>query len=224
VLDIAAELVDQPGLANVVGLVMRLLVLPVVGRGEQARAIAEETLLAARSHANPNLFAVAFFGYGRAFAETDPAGALEAMRQALVLCHEHHMLALEGNLSREAAALEAVHGDPDQALELFESAIASLQRASDVANSAVAFADLAVLFDRLEQPNVAATLYGASAHHGDIGWVLNLPTVVAHLREALGQTAYDDCVATGTAMDFGDAVRYAHDQIQHARGQLSDLT
>ena len=103
---------------------------------------------------------------------------------------------------------------------MFETAIALLQRASDVGNSAVAFAELAVLFDRLEQPDIAATLYGASSRHGDIGWVLNLPTVVDHLREVLGQTAFDDRVAAGTAMDFGDAVQYAQHQIRLAGGQL----
>ncbi len=107
---------------------------------------------------------------------------------------------------------------------MFDTAIDSLQRAGDVANSAVAFADLAVLFDRLEQPDVAATLYGASSRHGDIGWVLNLPAVVDHLRDVLGESVFDDRVAAGTAMDFGDAVAYARDQIQAARRQIADAT
>jgi hypothetical protein len=77
-----------------------------------------------------------------------------------------------------------------------------------------------VLFDRLEQPDIAATLYGATSRYGVIAWVFNLPTVVDHLREALGQAAYDDCVATGAAMEFGDAVQYAQQQIRLAGGQL----
>ena len=130
----------------------------------------------------------------------------------------------EAILSREAAGLEAAHGDPGEALALFEVAIDSLRRAGDVGNLAVAFADLAVLFDRLEQADIAATLYGATGRHGDIGWVLNLPTVVDHLRDVLGETVFDDRVAAGTALDFGDAVAYAHDQIQAARRQIAGAT
>ena len=90
-------------------------------------------------------------------------------------------------MAREAAGLEAVHGDLGRALALFDTAIDSFHRAGNVANMAMTFADLAVLFDRIERPEIAATLYGASTHHGDIGWVLNLPAVVDHLREVLGE-------------------------------------
>jgi predicted ATPase len=219
VLDLAADLLEQPGLTNVVGSTERLLVLPVVGRADEARTLAAETVAAARAHGNPFFVAGALSGFGRAFAETGPVRALGAIRDALDYSREHRLLVWEAVLSREAAGLEAAHGDPDQALELFETAISALQRASDVGNSAVAFAELAVLFDRLEQPDIAATLYGASARHGDIGWVLNLPTVVAHLRDELGQTAFDDRVAAGTAMDFSDAVQYAQHRIRLAGGQ-----
>ena len=39
-------------------------------------AIAEETVAAARAHGNPFLICFALDGYGRAFAQTDPARAL----------------------------------------------------------------------------------------------------------------------------------------------------
>ena len=85
---------------------------------------------------------------------------------------------------------------------------------------AVAFADLTVLFDRLEQPDIAATLYGASSRHGDLGWVLNLPTAVDHLREVLGQSVFHDRVAAGAALEVRDAVQYAQHQIRLAGGRL----
>jgi hypothetical protein len=114
-----------------------------------------------------------------------------------------------------------VHGDPDRALELFETAISSLHRAGDVANLALAFGDLAVLFDRMEQPDVAATLYGVVERHGDIGWVVHLPEVVDHVRAVLGESAFDDCVTAGAAMDLSDATQFARDQIQRAQQELA---
>jgi predicted ATPase len=219
-LDLATILVGQPGLAHVVGSNLTLLLLPVLGRAEEARAVAEETVVAARGHANPTLVGQALYGYGRAFAETEPTRVLNALREAIDVSRTHRQVFWEALLSQEAAGLEAAHGDPGQALELFEAAISSLQRASDVGNMALAFAELAVLFDRLEQPAIASTLYGAGNRHGEIGWVLSLPTVVDHLRQVLGEAVFDDCVATGAAMDLSDAANYAQAQIRLARGQL----
>jgi hypothetical protein len=210
-------LVGQAGLAHVAGLCGILLVLPVLGRAEEARAIAEEAVTAARAHGNPFWLAAALSGYGRCFAETDPVRALDAFRQALVHTREHRLVAWDAILSREAAGLEGVHGDLDRAVALFATAIDSLQRAGDVGNLVVAFADLVVFFDRVEQPSIAATIYGASTHHGDIGWVVSLPNVLEHLRTVLGETAFNTCIATGAAMDIGEAVQYALDQLEVAR-------
>ena len=151
-------------------------------------AIADDTVAAARAYGNPYWIAWALTGYGRAFAQADPARALDAFRQGLAFAREHRMPHREGIIGREAAGLEAVYGDLDEAFALFETAIDSLHRAGTVGNTAVTLADLAVLFDRLEHPEIAATLYGASRHHGDIGWVTHLPYVVNHLRMVLGES------------------------------------
>jgi hypothetical protein len=80
-----------------------------------------------------------------------------------------------------------------------------------------------VCFDRLDQPDVAATLYGASSTNQAIGlWVLDLLAVVDHLREVLGDTAFDQCTAAGAAMDLADAVSYARHHIELARRQATN--
>jgi hypothetical protein len=109
-------------------------------------------------------------------------------------------------------------------VELFETTIDSMHRAGDVGDLAVTFAHLAVLFDRLKQPEVAATLYGATERHGDIGWVLNLPTVLEHLGGALGESAFDERVAAGAAMELGESVQYAQVQIRLAQRQFAEPT
>jgi hypothetical protein len=116
--------------------------------------------------------------------------------------------------------LEAVHGDPGEALILFEAAIDSLHRAGDIGDLAVTFADMSVLFDRLECPEIAATFCGVSRRHGDIGWVTHLPAAVDHLRAVLGDSRFDDCLGVGAAMEITDAVAYAREQIQAARRQI----
>ena len=219
-LQVCAGLAAQPGLAHVVGLCGMLYVLPVLARAEEAMAIAEETMAAARSHGNPFWIAWALHGYGRAFAASDSARALTALRQGLSYAREHRLPFRESLVARDAAGLEAVHGDLEQALALFETTIDVLHRAGNVANVATTLANLAVVFDRIQRPEIAATLYGTTTHHGSTRLVINLPGVVEHLRAVLGQTMFEDRVAVGAAMEPGDAVRYARQQIQHARRQL----
>ena len=185
-------------------------------------AIAEETVTAARAHGNPSWIAYALLGYGRAFTLSDPPRALTVLRQGLDYTRQHRLPFWEAAIARDAAPLEAVHGDLDQALALFDTTIDSLHRAGNVANLAAALAGLAGFFDRIEQPEIAATIYGTSAHHANINTVINLPAVLHHLRAALGDTVFHACVATGAAMEPPDAVQYARHHIQLTRHQPGD--
>jgi hypothetical protein len=198
-----------------------LLALPLAGRDEEARAIAEDTLAAARAHANPWCIGLALFGSGQAFVPADPAPALRVLRDGLAYAQEHRLPLLEAAIALQAAGLEALHGDPGQALALFDSALDSRQRAGNVASLGGTLALLAVCFDRFERPDVAATLYGAS-NRSLSQYVVDLPAVADHLRAVLGDAAFDHCVATGTAMDLADAVGYARHHIQLARRQAAD--
>jgi hypothetical protein len=82
-----------------------------------------------------------------------------------------------------------------------------------------ALAYLAVCFDGLDRPDVAATLYGASTNQAISQYVVDLPTVVDQLRAALGDAAFDRCAATGANLDLADAVSYARHHIELARRQ-----
>ena len=213
--------IAQTGFAHVGGLCGMLFALPVVGRGEEARAIAEETLTAARAHGNPSWVAEALLGNGLAFAKTDPARALTVFREALVYTREHRLMDLEAIIAQNAAGLEAVHGELDQALVLFDTANDSFHQAGDVAGAGATFAYLAVFFDRVERPEIAATLYGTTARHPSL---VNRPGVVDHLRSVLGETVFDECVAVGAARALAEAVRYARHQIHLARREVGNPT
>jgi hypothetical protein len=81
---------------------------------------------------------------------------------------------------------------------------------------------LVVCFDRFDQPDVAATLYGASTNWAVSQYVVELPAVVDHLRAALGDAAFDQCLATGAATDVTEAVGYARHHIDLARRQAAN--
>ena len=218
--EIRTSLSSRPGLPHLAGLCGMTWAPPTVEWAERAPRVAEEALTAARAYGNPFWIAYALLGCGRAFADRDPTRALTSFRQGLSYARDHRLPFWQARIAREAAALEAVHGDLEQALTLFDTTIDSFHRAGDHANVGGTLADLAAFFDRIERPESAATLYGASTHYGLVNLVRNMPDVVANLKAVLGETRFDTCVATGAAMEGIDAVQYAREQMQLARHDL----
>ncbi|HET6664485.1 MAG TPA: hypothetical protein VFG94_09515, partial [Acidimicrobiales bacterium] len=218
--EICTELARRQGFAHVVGLCGLTWALPAIGRADEAMAIADDALAAARAFGNPFWIGWALGGYGRAFAEADPLAALDALREGLAYAAQHRLPFWLANLAQDAARLEAVHGELGEALDLFDDAIDSFHRAGNIAFLAATLASLAVFFDRFERPEVAATVYGSSTRHPSIGLVPRLTDAVANLEATLGDD-FARCVAAGAALETADAVRNAHRQIQLAREAVS---
>jgi hypothetical protein len=99
---------------------------------------------------------------------------------------------------------------------LYDQAIDVQHRSGNLANLAVTFASLSVCFDRLERPEIAATLYGITAHISAREPGIRR-TVLGHLRDAVGDDAFERCVTAGAAMEPAEAVQYAREQIRCAR-------
>ena len=219
-LEICDVLVAQEGLAHLIGLIFSTAVLPGVGRSEEARAVADDAVAAARARQNPFWIAFALEAYAWAYADKDPGLAMDAMDEVLDYTREHRLPFFEANTLREIAALEAVLGDPGQALELFDSAVASYHRAGNHGSVATTLAQVAVLFSQIDRPEIAATIYGTSTRHG-VSMIANLPEVVEHLRNVLGADAFERRAATGAAMEFDGAMEYVRGEIALARRQLT---
>lgn len=213
-LEICSELARSTGLARRIGLVGLLNGLPGLGRGDEARAIADDALTAVRQAGDPFWGSFALLGYGRAFADTDPAKALRVLREAVAYTREHRMTFWEAVITREAASIEGLHGDPATALGLFEQAIASQHRAMNVAHLAAALASLAVLLTRLGASEIAATVYGSTTRYGSANRVKGLRQACADLEAALGPERFEECVARGAALGTTDAVHHAIEQIR----------
>jgi hypothetical protein len=148
------------------------------------------------------------------FVDADPARALDISREGLAYVREHRLPFFEAAIALDAAGLEALHGDRDRGLELFATTIDSYHRAGDTPDLAVMFANLAVFFDRDNQPEVAATVYGASTHHPIAGQNVHIAATVDRLRGTLGQATFDACAHAGSAMSTAEAVHYTQEQIE----------
>ncbi len=212
--EVSADLARRTGFARVVGLCGLTWALPAVGRADEAMAIADETVDAARQFGNPFWIGWALGGYGRAFAEREPLRALDALREGLAYARDHRLGFWQANLAQDAARLEASHGELDDALDLFSASIDSFHRAGNVVFLAATLASLAVFFDRVEQHEIAAVVYGASSRQASIGLVPNLGDAVAHLRSVLGEHDFARLTAEGMAFEIADAVRYAQAHIR----------
>jgi hypothetical protein len=211
------EMIDQRRVEPVFTLAMWPWVLTDAGRDTEARAIAEEAIATARADGNPYWIAASMIASARAFIQTEPEQALSRMRQALDHARQHRLIYAEAVIARDAAGLEALHGSRDSGLELFDTTIDAFHRSSSPVNLARTLASLGVFFDRINYPNVAATLYGGASRSTAVAAVPGLATAVEHLQAILGVAAFDRQVAAGEAMDAGDAVAYAREQIRLAQ-------
>jgi predicted ATPase/class 3 adenylate cyclase len=184
-LETYASLALQPGVAHVHGLCGLLYLLPLVGRTEEACTIIGETVATARAHGNPNWIAWALVASGQAMGQIDPTAALEAARAGLAYAREHRIPYYEGIVAQGVAALESAYGTPGDALAGFDTTIDSFHRAGNLAWVAFTLGQLAMFFDQNGQPEVAATLYGATVHYGNASVAVNLDETVDHLRAVL---------------------------------------
>jgi hypothetical protein len=118
--------------------------------------------------------------------------------------------------------VEAEHGDPLAALDYVTRAIGNFHDAGNTTGVRSAVAGLAALSDRLGRYEPAATIAGfaivsplVSASYPELG------NTIAHLREVLGDPAYESLARAGEMMSTAAMATYAYDQIDQARTELA---
>jgi tetratricopeptide (TPR) repeat protein len=214
--DLAASETDASRRA--LGLAGLLLTLGRLGRTDEAAQIADDAAEAAKASGwAPIIAASSGYAYGRAIAAIDPRRAQAALRAGLDYSRQHRVVYGGIVTSYELAIVEAEHGDLQRGLDLFDFSIESWQRAGDQITLPNTLASLAMCFARLGDHEIAAQIYGASTRFLRPLPVAGLPQAVEQLRANLGAAEFGRCVATGAAMETGDAVAYAREQIRLAR-------
>ena len=86
-------------------------------------------------------------------------------------------------------------------------------------------ASLAASLDRLGRQDPAAIIVGfACARTMSAQTIPELTTTIAHLRDVLGDHAYESLAREGEAMTTAAMVAYAYDQIDQARAELDAVS
>jgi hypothetical protein len=198
-------------------LALYVYVLATLNRSAEALALADEAVAVARSRANPHWIVEALLASGRALERSEPDRALTVLREAHHLARVHSILTLQSRVALDIAGLEARYGDADRALQLLDETVASFHRGGELPEVAYTIVNLAMLFDRLDQPETAATLAGIATDGPKGAGIVALPDVVERLRARLGDAATDAAIATGAHMDLATGVGYSRDQIAIAQ-------
>ena len=196
----------------------RAFALAVANRFDEAQTMAEEAVAAATARGIPSPIAFALVAYGRAFAETDPAQALAAMRRGLAVAHDSNNTWQEAMIGTELAALETAHGDATAALESIRRVIESQDRAGDVVTLTYSLSNLAVVFDRLGRLEPAATLFGTVAQTLPSRLIEHSSTI-EHLNHVIGSANVEQQMRVGGTMDRRAATLYALSEIERARNE-----
>jgi predicted ATPase len=197
-----------------------VLALTVAGCGGEAMDSADGLIEAAEATGNPALLAWALGAYGVALRDADPVGALHALGRGLVIAQDSGSRVHASALAVFLARLEAEHGDTVSAFDHLTLAIRNYHNSGDPTTIRVPLAVLAVLFDRLGRYEPAATIVGFALSPLVAAGVPEINTAIAHLRDVLGEAAYESIARKGEMMTTAAIATYADDQIDQARTEL----
>jgi DNA-binding CsgD family transcriptional regulator len=192
--------------------------LQSAGRVEEALAITEDSISAARRTGNPYWVAYSLWIAGMAFSRRNAQRALAAWEEGIAFVREHRVHFFEGFIARDAARLNTSDGELDAALGLFAEAITAFHRVGNVPQLIITIASVPVLFERLDRLEPAATLLGAmSREPSSLHHVPELAELESRLAARLGPTQAGKLIATGAGLDLDEAAGYAQRQIDAAR-------
>ncbi len=194
--------------------------LSLAGSDEEAMDSADGLIEAAEATGNPHLLSLALGGYGLAFRDADPVGALDAMGRGLVIAQDSGDRAQASVLAPFLARFEAERGNTVSAFDHLTLAIRNYHNAGNTTTIRTPLAVLAALFVRFGRYEPAATIAGFALSPMAAAAFPEINTAITHLREVLGDQAYESLARTGETMTTTAMVTYAYDQIDQARTEF----
>jgi hypothetical protein len=147
--------------------------------------------------------------------------ALAALRRGLVIAEESGNRFVGSHLATVLSRIEAEHGDSLTALDHITLAIRNFYDSGNVGSIRSALATLAVFLDRLGRLEPAATIAGFALTPLTESAYPQVSTAITHLRDVLGDQAYESLARRGETMTTAEMVTYSCDQIDQVRAALN---
>ena len=196
------------------------LALQVAGAGDEARSASNGLLAAAAAAESPRLACWAYLAFGVVQRDTDPAAAHDALRRGLAIAQDSENRQLKSAIATTLALHAATYGDAVDAFDFVAMAIRNHYDSGSFSALRNPLWILAVILDRLEYYEPAATISEFAV--GPMLRAANpeIDSNFGHLRDVLGDEAYESLARAGANMSNAAMVSYAFDQIDRARAQL----
>jgi predicted ATPase len=195
-----------------------VMALNFLGDADGMQAASAGLLAAAEATTNPTTACFALFAHGVAHLGSDPVVFTDSARRALAIAQDCGNRQMEAAIAVMLSIAASTRDDPSDSLDYVALAIRHYYDAGSVTLMQNALASLAGVFDRLGHHEQAATISGFAASPMALAGYPQLAAAVAHLREILGDKAYESFAHAGETMTIAAMANYALDNIEHARG------
>ena len=189
---------------------------------DEAIAASDDLLAESERTHNPSAIAWARLAYGIAHRDTDPDTSYEVQRSGLTIALETGNRLVASHLADGLSRLSATHRELSS--DAFEHTALAIRIHLDAGSFVLLtspLASLAALLNRLERCQPAATIAGFVANPLVSTTFPEVEGVITHLRNVLGDQAYESLAHAGSRMTHAEMANYALDQIDRARAELS---
>jgi predicted ATPase len=191
------------------------------GENEEARRAADGLISEADAADNPLRTCFALVAYGIAHHDANPVAAYDALRRALSIARDSGNRQLESAAAVTMCMSASSDRDPIDFFHNLTAAIGHYYDAGSVTNLRTPLAILAAILDSLGHYEQAATVSGFASTDWTRAGYPRIKATMAHLREVLGDQAYESLARAGETMSAAAIVAYAYDQIDQARTELN---
>jgi hypothetical protein len=194
-----------------------VMALMTAGKIDEAQAASDDLLADAKTTVDPGAQCFALLAYGYALRDRRPQAAYEALRRGLKIAQDSGNKMTESYIAVNLSSLAGAHGAPAETLDFLTRAINNFYDSGSYAHMVSPLIVLAAHFDRIGQYEAAATIIGFAATAFALATFPEITAAIAHLREVLGNKAYEYMTRAGANMTNAAIAQYALDQIQQAR-------
>jgi len=194
-----------------------VMALNFLGDTDEAKLASAGLLAAAEACTNPTTTCFALFAHGIGHLYTDPDVFYDAARRALAIAQDCGNTQLEAAIAVTLSLAASTRDDPSDSLAYIGLAIRHYLDAGSVSLMHNPLAILAGVLDRLGHHEQAATITGFAASPMARAGYPQFEATVSHLREVLGDKAYESFAHTGETMSTAALATYALTHIEQLR-------
>ncbi len=188
-----------------------------LGDAHEANRASAGLLAAAGATTNPTTACFALFAHGIGHLHTDPDIFHDAARRALAVAQDCGNTQMQAAIAVTLSLAASSRDDPSDSLDYIGLAIRHYLDAGSVSLMHNPLAILVGVFDRLGHPEQAATISGFAASPMARSGYPQFEATISHLREVLGDKAYESFAHAGETMTIAAVATYALANIEQTR-------